>query len=491
MKEPSINKFLLQDQKLSAKAVLTTHLQMTYEELQKNVALTSSSLREKGISENDRVGIIGKNDLDFILIVLSLWQVNAVPVPINSRLTEKEINQQLTIAKCSFVLTSKDFTNKLSNLPLQKFVYPFELKTGELNLETEIVPDKTAAIIFTSGSSLKPKGVELSFNSFFRNAVIGNQLLRQLNSDRWLASLPFYHVGGFSIITRALLFGIPIVIPDSVSPDNQTVGHAGLISAIEKFNPTLISLVSTQLKRIVESKFKPNPEMKICLLGGGFINDDLIEEAINLGWPIVKVFGSTETCSFVTALLTEEFKLKPGSAGKPLPPNIILIKDENGNELDPFEVGEIAVKTPVLMKRYINEENSFNYKITDGFYFTGDTGYIDDEGYLFVQSRKNNLISTGGENVNPAEVEKEILKHPYIAEAVVFPVRDKEWGEIISAVIVLKNPVEKVSPDDLKIFLINKIAAYKIPKNIFIESSLPRTELGKIETVKLIEKYES
>jgi O-succinylbenzoic acid--CoA ligase len=436
-----------------------------------------SFLKDEGIKEGDRVAIYGNNNIDFVINVLALWQISAVPVPINTRLTENEISEQINLTQCGFILVSDELKNEFKNTSIKQIKYPFEqniklTQPSRLNLDAE----DTAAIIFTSGSSSKPKGVELSFNSFYQSAVIGNQLLRHMNSDRWLASLPFYHVGGFSIITRALLFSVPIIIPDSISADE-------LISSIEKFHPTLISLVSTQLKRIVERKIKPNPEMKICLLGGGFSNNELIEEAINLGWPIVKVYGSTETSSFITALLTEEFNFKPNSSGKPLPPNTISIQDENGNELKPFEVGEVVVITPALMKGYAGSSTK---PVEE--YRTGDIGFIDDEGYLFIETRRNDLIVSGGENINTVEVENTILIHTDVIEVCVVGIENKEWGQIVSAAVVLKEK-SILTENELKNFLKDKLASFKIPKQIIFVNQLPKSQLGKILREKVKELF--
>jgi O-succinylbenzoic acid--CoA ligase len=345
----------------------------------------------------------------------------------------------------------------------------------------EIKLTDSAVIIFTSGSTEKSKGIILSFSSLYNSALNSNQLLRYTSSDRWLASLPFYHIGGFSIITRFLVFGIPIIIPDSLSVDH-------LINSVNNFQPTFISLVSAQLKRIVADKIPPNPELKNCLIGGGFTDPDLLEAAYDIGWPINLIYGSTETSSFVTALLKDELTIKPNSVGRPVPTNNIKIEDEAGNELKQFEIGEILIQSNALMKGYLNS-NLTSGLIKNGYYHTGDIGFLDDDGYLFLEGRKNYLISSGGENVNPVEVENALLQHPMIIESAVFPLRDKEWGEVIAAAIVLKDRTTSLTDIQLKDFLRDKISGFKIPKKIFIEEYLPKTELGKIEKNKLISLY--
>jgi O-succinylbenzoic acid--CoA ligase len=275
--------------------------------------------------------------------------------------------------------------------------------------------------------------------------------------------------------------GIPLIVPDSLSMEH-------IIESQNKFRPTFISLVSAQLKKIVDERIKPNQEMKNCLIGGGFSDLEVIRHAYDLGWPVNVVYGSTETSSFVTALLKDEIDIKPNTVGRAVPTNQIKIFDEGENELKPFEIGEVAVQSSALMSGYLNDAET-KQVIKNGFYYTGDIGYLDEDGYLFLEGRKNFVISTGGENINPSEVEKILLQHPLIQEAAVFPLRNQKWGEIISAVVVLKDKEAKISSDDIKTFLKERLTGYKIPKKIFFEDQLPKTELGKIEKEKLINHY--
>lgn len=482
MINPSPDNFLLLKQNPSAKALMSSENIYTYNELRNKVLNIASILKENNISPGSRIGIIGNNNIDFVINLLALWQLASVPVPINIRLTQSEIEEQLSTAGCKVVLADDESSEKIINDQRKKIIFPlkdFSAKTFTGRKEIQL--NDPAIIIFTSGTSEKAKGVLLSFESLFNSAINSNNVLRYNNSDRCLASLPFYHIGGFSLITRSLLYGIPLLIPDSLRSEE-------LSKSLFKFQPTIISLVAAQLKYFADKNLNPNPELKKCLLGGGFSDSDLIKNAIELGWPVVKVYGSTETSSFITALLTEEFSFKPNSAGRVVPTNKIFIQDEEGNELKSFEVGEIVVESNSLMSSYLDSVQT-KQKLKNGLYKSGDLGYFDDEGYLFIEGRRNNLISTGGENVNPLEIEKVLLKHPGITEAAVFPVKDKEWGEIVCASVVLKHEFQRITYDELKNFLQNKIADFKIPKRIFFENELPKTELGKIEKEKLISRY--
>jgi len=482
MKNLSPENLLLQGQNPTSKAIITSSLVYTYEQLRKKVLTHASFLKKQKISSEDRIGIIGQNEIDFVVNVLALWRLSAVPVPINWRMNESEIVEQLNLANCRSVLVQKEIVHKLKNFTKEIIEYPFEINQATaLSSREELSANEPAVIIFTSGSTNKSKGIILSFNSLYNSAINSNQLLRYSRSDRWLASLPFYHIGGFSIITRALLFGIPLIIPDSLSTND-------LSASLNKLQPTFISLVAAQLKKLVDEAISPNPELKNCLIGGGFSNQELLMKAYDLGWPINSVYGSTETSSFVTALLKDETVIKPNSVGRAVPTNQIQIKDESGDEHNPFEIGEIAIRSNSLMSGYLDIYETKEV-IKNGFYYTGDIGYLDDDGYLFVEGRKKYLISTGGENINPAEVENALMDHPLIEEAAVFPLKDTDWGEIVAASIVFNNKNQILNEHEIKDFLIDKIAGFKIPKKIFIEGQLPKTELGKVQKDKLIEIY--
>jgi O-succinylbenzoic acid--CoA ligase len=482
MKAPPANRLLLLNQDPKAKSVIMANVTFNFEELTKNVLSTASVLLEKGISKNDPVGIYGPDSPDYLIIVLSLWQIGGIPVPLNTRLSKEELLEQINAAKCKHVLISKefDFNSDVSWIRIIEFP-SLEKNLKRVNQKTEIDLDATAVIIFTSGSGKSPKGVKLSFNSLYQSGFSSNRLLRYSHSDRWLLSLPLYHIGGFSILVRSILWGIPIIFPHSFSPDDIAI-------ELKNSQPTFISLVAAQLKKLIDKKIPPNPELKNCLIGGGFSDNKLVKKAIDLGYPINIVYGSTETSSFVTALLTEEFNVKRNSAGRALPPTNIFIYDEDGIEIKPYEVGEIAIKTSSLMNGYINQKE-FEENFRNGVYFSGDIGYLDEEGYLFIVGRKNHLISTGGENVNPIEVESALLQHQEISEAIVFPLKDHKWGEMVAAAVVLKSKSGKVTYDELKFFLEERISKFKVPKKIFFEKELPKTELGKVERNKLIKNY--
>jgi len=440
--------------------IISENKNITYKELYSLIKKTSSYFRGIGIKENDIVSLLFENSSEFIITVLSLWQIGAVPVPLNIRLLEHDLTEQINFLNPSLTIKSQN----LKDISLHGKVVGFDYKNTSENLE--VIPsnfskEKTALILFTSGSSGKPKAVMLSFNNLVQSAVIGNKILNHNQNERWLASLPFYHIGGFSIFFRAIMFGASVILPQSLS-------HQHLIEALQKYKPTFVSLVSNQLMYIVDNQITPPDELKTVLLGGGFTDSQLILKAIDFGWKIAKVYGSTETSSFVTFMDTDEVKKKPGASGKAIPPNKIVLTDE----------GEITIQSPAVMKGYYKNEEESNVKLKDDFYYSGDLGKIDDEGYLFVEAKRNDLIVSGGENINPFEVEEAILSNNKVKEVCVVGINDKQWGQILSAVIVLKEK-NSMTENEMKNYLSEKLALYKIPKNILFTEHLPKSGLGK------------
>lgn len=463
-------------------AVLCKNCRITYAELKEEVLLAANGLLDEQIAAGETVGVISGNNARFIILVLALWMIDAVPVPINNKLTGEEIGTLVKIAGCKKLLIDKNYANTLENLQVKIISFhPDKENISPRAINSVGDTNRTAVVIFTSGSSGTPKGVKLSFKNLISSASTGNSGLKQESGDSWLASLPFFHIGGFSIITRALLYGLTIIIPDSLDT-------TGIRFSIDKFNPSFASLVGTQFKRLLESGTLPNSGLKNLLLGGGFVDDDLVKSALEKGWNISKVYGSSETSSFVTMISGSELSSRTSSAGKPVPPNEIFIIDANGRRLPPTMTGQIVVKSGAVMEGYINNDAETAIKLQDGIYHSGDIGHLDEEGYLYIDARMNELIISGGENINAEEIEKTILGYKGIEDCCVIGIEDSTWGQAVAAALVKSD--EKISATDITAHLKKKLAGYKIPKQIIFVEKIPRTPLGKTEKARVKELFD-
>ena len=447
-------------------AILKSDIRISYKELFDQAHLIAANLLKNKIKKNNYIPILIDDNLNFIKTTIALWFLGAIPVPVNSRLLDEEINSIVEDHNFKFLITDKMIS---ANSVLNKLEI---ISINNILLDTKISGDYNfpglydeAVVIFTSGSSGRPKGVVHTFESLINNIENGKSILETYEDDQWLASIPFYHIGGFQIFCRSLLFGCSLILPES-----QIYNH--LMKAINEFNPTHISLVSAQLDKFINQKIIPPKSLKLSLIGGGFIDDDLIIKAADFGWKPIRSYGSSETGSFITAITANEIKNKPQSVGKPLKNNKIKITEDS----------EILISSNSLFKNYLNNKKETSITLINNWFHSGDIGYLDDDGFLFIEARRNDLVVTGGENVNPVEVENALLELPFISEACVFAKQDKTWGEIVCAVIVADKMVnQKNIKDHLKI----KLAGYKIPKELFFIDSLPRTSLGKLEREKI------
>lgn len=422
-------------------------------------------LKSNGISSNDYVSVLIDNQIDFIKTIISLWYIGAIPVPINSKLLEEEIAYIISDYNFKYLITDKNISLQLASVKIFN-LQKIEDETFSENTFSIPEIDNEAVVIFTSGSTGRPKGVVHTFATLISSIENGNEVLHQGQTSRWLASLPFYHIGGFQIICRSIYFGCSIIVTSSLQLNE-------ISAAMIKYQPTHMSLVSTQLERLLDKNFAPPNSLKVSLIGGGFISDELMTKASGFGWNPLRVYGSSETASFVTAISSYEIPSKPESVGKPVGNNRIKISQDS----------EILIASDSLFIKYLDNEKETNLKLQNGIYHTGDLGFVDNDGYLFIEARRNDLIVTGGENVNPIEVESELKKITGIEDACVFPKPNKLWGQIVAAAIVCSD--KSLSTIEIKEILKKRIAGFKIPKEIYYTDKLPRTALGKLEREKI------
>ncbi|NJD22462.1 MAG: o-succinylbenzoate--CoA ligase [Melioribacter sp.] len=457
-------------------AIQTEQGSILYQKFLEECNLTANYLLTNDVRENDRVGILYTHSYKFFVIVNALWFIGAIPVPLNTRKTINEIEDELHIADVKFLIIDDSLKSQFSTLEFQNVLDINIIKIHETRKHNFIIRNSQFSILncslimFTSGSTGNPKAVVHTFKSLYESVLTLNSFAELSPNDIWLASLPFYHIGGFMILIRSLIAACTVIFP--TSPKFEDIEQT-----IKRSNPSHISLVPTTLRELLDHNVKPNKNLKFVFLGGGPSQTELIQAAVKKSWPIVKVYGSTETCSMVTALHPDDIKSKPDSAGKLIGQNKIKIINKDKNAL-----GEIAVSSKSLFKEYYNDQQTTNNKLQNDWYYTGDYGWIDDEGYLYIESRRDDLIISGGENISAYEVELIIRKYPLVKDVIVFGLQDKTWGQIVCTAIVS----ETTSEDEIKDFLKEKIAAYKIPKRFFIVDEIPRNEMDKVNRTELL-----
>jgi O-succinylbenzoic acid--CoA ligase len=353
-----------------------------------------------------RVALALPPGLDFAVALHACLLARAAAMPVDPRLGEAE--QAALLASASLVLDGA--------LPHCGAVEP-------------VAPadDDTALVVHTSGTTAAPRPVELSFGNIQANAL-GSAVALGLDPDeRWLCPLPLSHVGGLMVLLRSAIYATRAVLDGAERATEDDI--------------TVVSLVPTQLRRLLDAGARPGARLRVVLLGGAAATPDLLERARAAGWPVAATYGLTQACSQVAV----DGRALPGVA-------ISLAPD-----------GEILVEGPTVAG--------------GGVLRTGDLGRFDETGRLHVIGRKADTIVTGGENVAPAEVEAALLAHPAVADAGVFGRPDPEWGEAVTASVVLRSPAE---PHELREWVAGRLARFKVPKAIEPVAELPRNPSGKL-----------
>jgi len=318
--------------------------------------------------------------------------------------------------------------------------------------------------------------------------------------ERNLLTVPLYHVAGMQAVLAAVYGGRTLVMMKQFEVTEW-------METVQKEKATRAMLVPTMLKRVIDDQAFPTYDLtslKVITYGAAPMPFEVIKKAIEvMPWArFINAFGQTETASTIAALGPDdhmitgteeerEKKLKrlASSIGRPLPDVEVKIVGENGTSLPPDTVGEILVKGPRVMTGYWGDEEKTAQTITpDGWLRTGDRGWLDQEGYIFLAGRGDDMIIRGGENISPEEVEDVLHSHPKIEEAAVIGVPDPEWGQEPRAIVVLKQG-ERSTPEEIIEFCRTRLAGFKRPRSVIFVDTLPRNQMGKVLKKELRERY--
>ena len=409
---------------------------MTYAELEAEATWVARRLAAHGVRRGSTAALTMHPRREQVVLMHALMKLGAALLPLGPRLTAEERAEIVGAEEPIIDLDDPgQLTQTEADLPL----------LGEHDM------DDVCCRVLTSGSTGTPRPIPLSYGNFLWNAVGSGFNIGVDPEDRWLCCVPLSHVAGLGIVMRSVIYGTAAVIHDGFDVDR--VGEA-----MEGDRITIASLVPTMLTRLLDAGADLSAPRAI-LVGGGPVPEEPLEEAIAKGATVVQTYGLTETCSQVTTLAPADAQRKLGSAGRPLLTTHLRIQD-----------GEILVQGPTVAPGSAD---------ADGWLHTGDLGHIDEEGFLYVSDRIDDMIVSGGENVVPAEVEEVLLRHPQVAEAAVIGREDPEWQQAVTAVVVLENGSE-VSPDELRRHCAESLAGFKVPKRVELASALPRTPSGKV-----------
>lgn len=445
---------------------------LTFGELDRRADRAARQLAGLGVTEGTRVALVLGGCVPFVVLTHALTRLGAVMVPVNTRLAAAEVAWRLRDARAALVICDGRHAGLSAAAHAEAGGAGARVLTVEemaaapqagVSLRERISLAKVQGIIHTSATTGQPKGVLLTYGNHWWNAIGSALHLGLRHDDCWLAPLPLYHIGGLAILWRSVIYGIPVVVHEAFDPDvvNREI-DAGQV--------TIVSVVSTMLHRMLDARgARPYPPTLRCvLLGGGPAPAPLLERCLRLGVPVTPTYGLTEAASQVATLLPEELPRKLGSAGKALFPTEIKI-----------EGGEILVRGPAVMLGYADRPDETARALRGGWLHTGDLGHIDDEGYLYVAERTEDLIVSGGENVYPAEVEAVLLAHPAIEDTGVVGLPDAEWGQVVAAAI-RRRAGTCLDDAEVRAFCRERLAGYKVPRRIWFVDDLPRSPSGKL-----------
>lgn len=452
---------------------------LTFQELCQASQSMARRLANLGVTKGSHVALLSQNDVHMVILIHALSYLGAVAVLLNIRLSSDELQFQIDDAKVHLLVASDRFSEEMSEIDVtQKKTFSELQQTAEKEvvLQKELVLSDPFTIIYTSGTTGFPKGVVHTYGNHWWSAIGSALNLGISAQDKWLAVLPLFHVSGLSILCKSVIYGMPVYLMETSDPEK-------VHQALKNENITMISVVTVMLQRLLEKLGnKSYPEQLRCvLLGGGPAPKPMLEQARKKEVPVFQSYGLTETSSQIVTLSPQDTLRKIGSAGKPLVPAQLKIDTRSSKN-----VGEIYVKGPMVTKGYFNNPTADQKAFQAGWMKTGDLGYLDEEGFLYVVDRRNDLIISGGENIYPSEIESVITELTDVQEVGVTGKPDDQWGEVPVAFIV-KDKQKRLDGEAVQAYVRERLASYKVPKQIYFVDQLPRNASNKLMRHKLRE----
>lgn len=491
-------------------AVIGEHHRYTYKELEARAAKVKASLIRMGVEKGDRIGILLLNDFRYLELMYAASAIGAVIVPMNTRFTIQENLFVLEDAGVKVFYLNKEFMGILKPMKEELFdvahivlaeddyepffqeddeVLAYEKilakETASLLTYDEVQEDDLAGLFYTGGTTGRSKGVMLTHKNLLSNAIHVMMNFKNSKADIYLHAAPMFHLADQASTFAVTLAGGTHVTLKQFTPKT-------FLAVIEREKVTATMLVPTMLNMVIHSadfeKYDIS-SLKEILYGASPMSTELLKKVMQdiPGILLRQAYGMTEASPILTLLSPEDHHISFGtdeekrltSCGKPVQFVEMKIIDEHGDEVSTNEVGEFAAKGPNIMRGYWQLEEETQKVLQNGWYKTGDMGYVDEDGFYYLVDRAKDMIISGGENVYSVEIEQVLYTHPAVLECAVFGAPDEEWGEVVRAAIVLKNEAV-VTADEILDFMRRQLANYKIPKAIDFMEELPKSGAGKI-----------
>ena len=472
---------------------------LTFSEYKQKVDLLAGGLSNAGVGHGDRIGILGKNSLEFFLLYGAAAALGAIMLPINWRLSAEEVCFNLNDCDPVVLFVDEEYqamiSEKKSELPGVRQYFNLKADSGDylsfasllndgpvdVSLPTEVGNDDGFVIIHTAAVAGRPRGALLSHGNVLCSNMHLMYMFGATAEDANLNLLPLFHIAGLVMATCAFHVGGANLNMSKFDADTA-------VDLIENRNASIVFDFAPILGSILEAAEKSGRDIRNLKNVLGLDTPETIEKYQQMtGGTFISMYGQTETSCVATH---GPYSNQPGAAGKTMELADVRLVNDNDEPVKTGEVGEIAVKGPMVFKGYWNLPEDNEYTFRGGWHHTGDLGRFDEQGYLFYEGRKaeKELIKPGGENVYPAEVEKVILEHPAIDKTVVFGVPDPKWKEGIKAVCLLKSG-QNLSAKELINFVGERIARYKKPQYVEFVEDLPLLKDGSPDRAEVKKKY--
>ena len=475
----------------------------------------ANALAGMGVGQGDKVGMLQVNCNECIEVYFATAKLGATYVPLNFRARAEELEFMINFSEASALFLGQRYVKMINSMreqiPGMKNLVSVEGPAeGMLDYEsviagadpeevfTDIDDNDTSILMFTAGTTGQPKGVMLTHDNLATYVLNNVSPADPDIEEKNILTVPLYHIAGMQAVLAAVYGGRTLVVQRQFDPSDW-------MTLVETESVTRAMMVPTMLKQLMEHEEFPErnlSSLQVITYGAAPMPVEVITKAIEVfpGTRFINAFGQTESASTITMLTPEDhviegspgeraIKLKRlGSIGRALGDTEVKIFDEDGSEQPVDEVGEIVARGPRVMKGYWKAEEATNSTIRNGWLYTGDIGYMDEAGYIFLSGRAKDIIIRAGENISPEQVEATLHSHPAIDEAAVIGVPDPQWGETVRAIVALKAGAQASEADIIE-HCRGQLASFKKPESVIFVDSLPRNPLGKVLKRVLREEY--
>ena len=442
-----------------------------------------------GVESGDHLGLVMETSLAAVCTVYAAERLGAVLVPIGDDRPATELSTQLELADVTTLVCSADTETRaaaafdgpicsVDDATVAAVDSLGDAPSADVTPATWALSDDRL-LLFTSGTTGTPKAVRLTVGNLLWSAVTSAVRRGLHDDDRWLVGLSLHHMGGLSPVVRMPLYGMTIVLQESFEA-GRTADNIG------NHDVTAVSLVPTMLSRMLDVRGTLADSLRVVLLGGAPAPDELVRRCRDFSIPLHPTYGMTETASQIATATPRQAFADIGTVGRPLFFTTVTVRDDEGAEVPTGELGEFVVEGPTVSPGYYAAEEEAERAFGPDGLRTGDVGYRDEHGRLFVTGRVDDRIITGGENVYPDEVAAALRAHPSVEDVAVVGIPDDEWGERVGALVVTTD--EELTVADLDAHCRERLAGFKLPRAVSFADTLPRTESGTVERAAVRER---